>query len=149
MGGTSYCPGILEMKHQGEWRPVEGWSDWNQNSSSVVCRQLGCGSAVSTERSSGSTHKPAWRITSPCVGSETSLKDCGTKMSATSLYLLEVICSGNFFDNSNIYSTKPWETRSPDRHCVDLLFVKLLHIYKLTCQSKARSCVSHCIDVII
>ena len=94
VGGTSSCTGILELEHQGEWRPVDGWSEWNQNSSSVVCRQLGCGSAVSTERSSASTHKPAWRISS-CVGSESSLKECGTKMSATSLYVLEVNCSGN------------------------------------------------------
>ena len=94
VGGTSKCIGTLEMKHQGEWRPVDGWSDWNLQSSSVVCRQLECGPAVSTERSSGVTHKPAWRITSPCVGSGSSLGDCGTR-SATSLYVLEVICSGN------------------------------------------------------
>ena len=95
VGGTSHCTGLLEMKHQGEWRPVDGWSDWNLPSSSVVCRQLDCGSAVSTERSSGATHKPVWRITSACVGSESSLRECGRKMSATSLYILEVICSGN------------------------------------------------------
>ena len=95
VGGTSTCTGILEMQHQGEWRPVDGWSVWNHQSSSVVCRQLDCGSAVSTERSSGSTHKPAWRITTSCVESESSLKDCGTQLSASSFYLLEVNCSGN------------------------------------------------------
>ena len=95
VGGTSNCTGILEMHHQREWRPADGGSDWNQNSSAVVCRQLDCGSAVSTERSSGSKHQPSWRMTTSCLGSESSLEDCATKMSATSSYVLEVICSGN------------------------------------------------------
>ena len=94
MGGTSKCIGILEMKHQGEWRPVDGWSDWNLQSSSVVCRQLDCGSAVSREMTSGSIHDPVWWISSSCFGSETSLSECGTKVSGDSTARLEVICSG-------------------------------------------------------
>ena len=76
VGGTSNCIGTLEMQHQGEWRPVDGGFHWNLKSSSVVCRQLDCGSAVSTERSSGFTQEPVWRITPYCAGSEHSLSDC-------------------------------------------------------------------------
>ena len=94
VGGTSRCIGILEMQHQREWRPVDGWSDWNQKSSSVVCRQLDCGSAVSTDRSSGVTRELVWWISLSCFGSETSLKECGTKVSVNSTARLEVICSG-------------------------------------------------------
>ena len=102
VGGTSKCIGTLEMKHQGEWRPVDGWSDWNHQSSSVVCRQLGCGSAVSTEQRDGSTNQPAWGIHLDCFGSEFSLKsefslrECGLLDSGSYPYSsLYLICSGN------------------------------------------------------
>ena len=94
VGGTSSCIGTLEMKHQGDQRPVDGQSDWNLKSSSVVCRQLNCGSDVSTQRSPGSTVQPVWWVATDCVGSESSLRECGTKMSHNSTVRLEVICSG-------------------------------------------------------
>ena len=93
-GGTSKCIGILEMEHQGEWRPVDGGFHWNLKSSSVVCRQLNCGSAVSREMTSASTHEPVWWISASCVGSESSLRECGTKQSGNSTARLEIICSG-------------------------------------------------------
>ena len=93
--GTSHCTGILEMKHQGDWRPLDGQSDWNLKSSSVVCRQLDCGSDVSTQRTFGSSIQPVWWITTDCVGHESSLRECRTKTSLNSTVRLEVICSGN------------------------------------------------------
>ena len=94
VGGTSLCNGKLEMNYQGEWRPVD-LTYWNQKLSSVVCRQLACGSAVSTERTSESLPEPVWLIHAFCDGSESSVRDCGTKQSFTSTTRLEVICSGN------------------------------------------------------
>ena len=94
VGGTSKCTGILEMKHQGEWRPVLAWFDWNRMSSSVVCRRLHCGSAVSTEFTPSSTRKPGWMIPSSCVGSESSLVECGPVKSYDSTLTLKVNCSG-------------------------------------------------------
>ena len=94
VGGISSCIGILEMKHQTEWRPVDAGPYWTLKSSAVVCRQLDCGSAVSTEIRSGFTRQPVWWITPACVGSESSLRECGTKMSHNSTVRLEVICSG-------------------------------------------------------
>ena len=106
MGGASHCAGRLEVKHQGEWRPgVDDFyrSTWNMKSSSVVCRQLDCGSAVSRERTSHSTHEPVWWISSSCVGSESSLRECGTKMSGNSTARLEVICSGKTMTSTMTY----------------------------------------------
>ena len=93
MGGASKCTGILEVKHQDEWRPADSTSDLNLNASSVVCQQLGCGSAVDT-KSSGSERQPVWLMTPSCVGSESSLRECVTMLSARSRDRLEVICSG-------------------------------------------------------
>ena len=92
MGGAGNCTGTLEVKHQGDWRPADG-SDWNPKSSAAVCRQLDCGSDVSTQRSSGSTGEPVWKIPSSYVVS--SLRECGIKSSQYSIKRLEVICSGN------------------------------------------------------
>ena len=96
MGGASNCTGTLEVKHQEDWKPAADFtSNWNLNASSVVCRQLGCGSAVDTKWSSGSERQPVWWITSSCVGSESSLRECGMTKPGYSTGTLEVICSGN------------------------------------------------------
>ena len=118
VGGTSHCNGILEMKHQGDWRPLDGQSDWNLKSSSVVCRQLDCGSDVSTQRTFGSTVQPVWWITTDCVGHEPSLRECRTQMSHYSTVRLEMICSGN--------------TNNDDPLSICLLVFKCLLAY-LTC----------------
>ena len=94
MGGASNCNGILEMKHRGEWRPVLAWFDWNRMSSSVVCRQLNCGAAVSTELNSSSKRERGWMIPSSCVGSESSLMECGPVKSYDSNLTLKINCSG-------------------------------------------------------
>ena len=100
MGGASRCTGEIQMKHQSEWRPVDPY-EWSHQSSSVVCRQLGCGSAVSTEERDGSTEQPVWEMKSPCVGSEPSLRECGAVESSRSSYSLYLICSGNNNDFNN------------------------------------------------
>ena len=97
VGGTRECSGKLEVKHQREWRAVHPHSEWNQEHSSVVCRQLGCGSAVSAERRAGAEELPAWMLLSACDGSEASLRACrGTTMrSGTASSSLWLVCSGN------------------------------------------------------
>ena len=93
MGGTNNCNGTVEVRHQMEWRPVG--SGWSYQSSSVVCRQLGCGSAVSTETRT-TPHQPSWKIGSKCIGTETSLKECGgMEEKSDTVYSVYLICSGN------------------------------------------------------
>ena len=138
VGGTSSCTGTLEMQHQGEWRAVDAGFHWNLKSSSVVCRQLDCGSAVSTERSSGFTQEPVWRITPYCAGSEHSLSDCvimETSHSTQKALITgrpTVNCSGN---STMTYSTTPVFTVScfylsihddDDWYCVPYVLLFLL-----------------------
>ena len=56
-GGSRTCTGIIEIRNRltQEWSPVK-WQDdrtseWTEKISSIVCSQLGCGPALSTERS--------------------------------------------------------------------------------------------------
>ena len=97
VGGTNRCNGVLELLHNGEWRS-EGGYEWNLKSESeVVCKQLNCGSAVHTEKSSVATDRDlrSWRFTSSCVGSESSLRECGTLEDIGSSDRRKVTCSGN------------------------------------------------------
>ncbi|XP_029109969.1 scavenger receptor cysteine-rich type 1 protein M130-like [Scleropages formosus] len=45
--GGSRCAGTLEVYHKGEWVTIAPYN-WDMNDAAVVCRQLDCGSAVST-----------------------------------------------------------------------------------------------------
>ena len=108
MGGASHCSGTLEMirkgdqEYKGRWRPLYGRFDWSQKTSSVVCRELDCGSAVSTYRRSSSKSESELEYRSPCHGSEPSLRKCGSKIHVIySDVKLELICSGNA---NNYYS---------------------------------------------
>ncbi|XP_050921552.1 scavenger receptor cysteine-rich type 1 protein M130 isoform X2 [Lates calcarifer] len=48
-GGSNHCSGRLEMRHQGDWTPVDG-QNYYLTSAAAVCRQLHCGSVVSVRR---------------------------------------------------------------------------------------------------
>ncbi|NP_001268841.1 WC1 isolate CH149 precursor [Bos taurus] len=47
--GSSQCEGQVEMKISGQWRALCA-SHWSLANANVVCRQLGCGVAISTPR---------------------------------------------------------------------------------------------------
>ncbi|XP_045890994.1 scavenger receptor cysteine-rich type 1 protein M130-like [Micropterus dolomieu] len=90
VGGASCCAGTLEVKHQGEWRPV-GYSSWTLKAAAVVCRKLDCGSAVSVEHRQESSVRPVWWIRSHCVQSGSALRECVT--SGSSFSILDLTCS--------------------------------------------------------
>ncbi|XP_028992582.3 scavenger receptor cysteine-rich type 1 protein M130-like [Betta splendens] len=75
MGGNSSCAGRLEMKHYGEWRPVDG-SDWTLNEAAVACRQLDCGSPLFIIKEEECLIRPVWRISSDCVHAGSALREC-------------------------------------------------------------------------
>ncbi|KAM9365925.1 scavenger receptor cysteine-rich type 1 protein M130-like, partial [Pholidichthys leucotaenia] len=90
VGGDSCCSGELEVKHQGQRRPVEG-GYWTLKAAAVVCEHLDCGSAVSVGVRWQSSERDVWGIRSHCVHSGSSLTECAR--SSHSQYIQTVTCS--------------------------------------------------------
>ncbi|KAK9536811.1 hypothetical protein VZT92_006570 [Zoarces viviparus] len=89
VGGDSRCAGTLEVK-LGDWRPVDGFY-WTLKTADVACRELDCGSAVSIRRREESSKRSVWRINSHCVLSGSTLRECLTSHSSSSI--VDLICS--------------------------------------------------------
>ncbi|XP_031174390.2 CD5 antigen-like [Sander lucioperca] len=88
VGGDNCCAGTLEVKHQGEWRAVEGHSAWTLKTVDFVCRKLACGSAVSVGESEEPSCRPMWRIPYECVPNASDLRKCASSISHSTLLTL-------------------------------------------------------------
>uniref|UniRef100_H3A8K2 Soluble scavenger receptor cysteine-rich domain-containing protein SSC5D n=1 Tax=Latimeria chalumnae TaxID=7897 RepID=H3A8K2_LATCH len=75
--GGSRCDGHLEVFYNGTWGRVLDDS-WDLNDADVVCRQLGCGSALQAYNSSQYGHGagPVWLTGVECLGNESALHHC-------------------------------------------------------------------------
>ncbi|XP_068590140.1 CD5 antigen-like isoform X2 [Cebidichthys violaceus] len=94
VGGASRCAGTLELKHQGEWRPVSDYyydSLWTLKKAAVACRDLDCGTAVFIRRRKESSERSVWWIDSHCVRSGSALRDCVSSHSSSSI--VDLTCS--------------------------------------------------------
>ncbi|NXJ26662.1 C163A protein, partial [Dicrurus megarhynchus] len=80
VGGEDECSGRVEIWHQGSWGTICD-DTWDVADANVVCRQLGCGSAVSalSEAAFGEGTGPIWLEKVHCKGTELSLWDCPAK----------------------------------------------------------------------
>ncbi|NXA56745.1 DMBT1 protein, partial [Nothocercus julius] len=75
--GPNRCAGRVEVLHNDQWGTVCD-DTWNLRNAKVVCRQLGCGTAVSTpaEAHFGKGSDPIWLDGVECTGTETTLSEC-------------------------------------------------------------------------
>ncbi|NXX78491.1 C163A protein, partial [Urocolius indicus] len=82
IGGEDGCSGRVEIWHQGSWGTICDDS-WDTADANVVCRQLGCGPAMSalSEAAFGEGTGPIWLEKVDCEGTELSLWDCPAKPS--------------------------------------------------------------------
>ncbi|XP_074806315.1 antigen WC1.1-like [Natator depressus] len=80
VGGEDRCSGRVEVWYGGFWGTVCDDS-WDMADANVVCKQLGCGSAVPVpgEAAFGEGKGPIWVETLNCRGTESSLWDCPAK----------------------------------------------------------------------
>ncbi|XP_076742348.1 scavenger receptor cysteine-rich type 1 protein M130 [Maylandia zebra] len=100
--GPSLCAGTLEVKHLGEWRPVNV-IDWTLKEAAVVCEHLDCGSAVAfglKPQMSASL----WKIKLDCVWSGSTLRECATPDNSYTALILTCLDSVRLLNGSSLCS---------------------------------------------
>ncbi|MBN3294237.1 WC11 protein, partial [Polypterus senegalus] len=99
VNGKGPCEGRVEVLRNGQWGTVCGYSsDWDMKNAAVVCRQLGCGEALSAPRYAHFARGtgPVLMSAVNCNGQESALKDCQSKTySCDHYYDVSTVCSGS------------------------------------------------------
>ncbi|NXE85681.1 DMBT1 protein, partial [Cochlearius cochlearius] len=79
-GGPNRCSGRVEVLHKDVWGTVCD-DQWDLREAKVVCRQVGCGTALSAPREAkyGEGKGQIWLTDLNCKGTEASLAECEAK----------------------------------------------------------------------
>uniref|UniRef100_A0A9J7X2F3 Si:dkey-21h14.10 n=1 Tax=Cyprinus carpio carpio TaxID=630221 RepID=A0A9J7X2F3_CYPCA len=98
VGGNSRCAGRVEVLYRGQWGTVYELG-WDLPDAAVVCRELGCGEALSAPKGAyfGEGSGGVWISDLQCTGSEFTLTNCrlyGWGIPANHTGDAGVICSG-------------------------------------------------------
>ncbi|XP_048104701.1 uromodulin-like [Alosa alosa] len=77
INGENQCQGRVELFHSGTWGTVCD-DDWSLRNAEVICRQLGCGTALEAPHNGhfGSGSGPIWLDNVVCQGDEYSIAHC-------------------------------------------------------------------------
>ncbi|KAM6364604.1 scavenger receptor cysteine-rich domain-containing protein DMBT1-like [Pluvialis apricaria] len=81
VNGSSRCSGRVEVLHNQQWGTVCD-NGWDLSDAEVVCRQMGCGAALSAPVSAlfGPGSNPIWLGDVECTGAEATLSECRSRM---------------------------------------------------------------------
>ncbi|XP_071265026.1 uncharacterized protein [Salvelinus alpinus] len=97
VNGYGRCSGRVEIYYSGQWGTVCD-DDWDMNDAKVVCKQLGCGSAMSSTGSArfGQGTEQIWMDNIKCSGNENTLTQCSHTTTHDCKHSEDagVVCSG-------------------------------------------------------
>ncbi|XP_073668816.1 scavenger receptor cysteine-rich type 1 protein M130-like [Paramisgurnus dabryanus] len=97
LSGERECEGEVEVYIHQVWRRVL-LDSWSLTESSVVCRQLGCGSVLNFTNSSSSSDEHSYECVMgfQCSGTEDHLRNCSSpqKLNCSATQQLSITCLG-------------------------------------------------------